>query len=536
MIKKIELKMVFCILITFIFILQNINVIAGTTDENSIRFINNDLEFIKPDSSYWKQITSDGFGKATNLASRGMAIYNNELYIGTQNTKLPKIFYDRYPQYADVILKILPNILPKILQSNPHLKLLFQIKHLLKPVTVQTFFDLLVSASEGCEIWKYNYTTDKLIQVVGDKSISGMRSGFDYYYNCLAGAMIEFKDKLYVGTWSTPLGKTGTGERNGGEIWRYDGTEWEQVVGHIAPYSKGGFGNPDNIGIFDFKEFNGYLYTGTMNWDFSEKGGCEIWRTEDGLIWEQVVDRGFKPNMMDSEVESGVTNTYCWILEVYKDYLYAGTFNSNDRFIGDLGMGCQLWRTNNGINWEKVALPKGDGFGEKENYGIRTMAVYNNELYVGTAANLLYDNGFEIWKYDGIKWTPLISDEVAGVKSSDIQYDGFGNPLNKYAWSMTVTSDNKLWVGTANGKLVNLLEPITTGCEVWCFNGYNWKPIVKDGNCEKKSGFGNLVNEGARSIIEYPEESGNIVIGTFKLNSTRLLFPREGFDLWMRIK
>jgi hypothetical protein len=536
MIKKIELKTIFCIFFAFLFILYNFNVNAETLWEDNVHAINYHKGLNESDSSYWKQITGDGFGKATNLASRGIVIYNDELYIGTQNTKLPKIFYDRYPEYADIILKILPNILPKILKNNGHLKLLFQFKHLLKPKTVKSFFELIVSASDGCEIWKYNYTTDTLIQIVGERSITGMKSGFNYTYNCLAGTMIEFKDKLYVGTWSTPLGKTEYGKRNGGEIWRFNGTNWEQVVGHIAPYTKGGFGNPDNIGIFNFKEFNGYLYTGTMNWDFSFKGGCEIWRTQDGLHWERVVDHGFKPFMSDIDKKSGVTNTYCWRMEVYKDNLYAGTFNSLDKYNGNLGMGCQLWRTKDGIDWEKVDLPNGDGFGEKENYGIRTMAVYNDELYVGTAANLLLDKGFEIWKYDGAKWTPVISDEVPGAKFTDIEYDGFGNPLNKYAWSMTVTSDNKLWIGTANGKLVNLMEPISTGCEVWCFNGFQWEPIVKDGNNEKQSGFGNLINEGARSIIEYPEGSGNIVIGTFKLNSTRILFPREGFDLWMRIK
>ncbi|KYK19960.1 hypothetical protein AYK24_04690 [Thermoplasmatales archaeon SG8-52-4] len=536
MFKKIKFKTIFCFLLVLLFVLQNVNVIAEISNDDTLQITRNKIESTDPDSGYWKKITGDGFGKATNLASRGLAIYKNELYIGTQNTKLPKIFYDRFPEFADVILKMLPNILPKLLQMNVHLKFIYQFKHLIKYKTVQSFFDLLVSASDGCEIWKYNYTTDSLQQVVGDKSLSGMKSGFNYTYNCLAGTMIEFNDKLYVGTWSTPLGNTDYGKRNGGEIWRYDGTTWEQVVGHIASYTKGGFGNPDNIGIFDFIEFNSYLYTGTMNWDFSFKGGCEIWRTQDGLNWEKVVDHGFKPFMSDIDKKSGVTNTYCWKMEVYKNYLYAGTYNSLDKFSGNSGMGCQLWRTKDGTDWEKVNLPKGDGFGEKENYGIRTMAVYNDELYVGTAANLLLDNGFEIWKYDGVNWTPVISDEVAGAEPTDIEYDGFGNPLNKYAWCMTVTSDNKLWIGTANGKLVNLMEPISSGCEVWCFNGINWEPIVKDGNNEKQSGFGNLINEGARSIIEYPEGSGNVVIGTFKLNSTRLLFPREGFDLWMRIK
>lgn len=519
-------------MLTFLLIFPDIVVVGDNSQEN----IQKKDELNRTYSSGWRQLTGDGFGKDTNLASRGIAIYKDELYIGTQNTKLPKMFYNTFPELTQAISQLLPNILPKFLQINNRLKFIFRIAHYLRNRNVRRGLQLIVGSSDGCEVWKYNYTTDSLTQVVGDESITGMKSGFNYTYNCLAGTIKEFKDKLYVGTWSTPLGDIYNHDRNGGEIWRYDGTMWEQVVGYNAPIMKGGFGNPDNVGIFDFEEFNGYIYTGTMNWDFSKNGGCEIWRSQDGVQWEQVVEHGFKPNMTETDLKIGVTNTYSWKMEVFQNQLYVGTFNSRYKLIGNAGVGCQLWRTNDGKEWEKVILPNGDGFGNSKNYGVRTMTVYNNELYIGTAANLLHNTGCEIWKYDGVDWTPIISDEVPGVKSTDIEYSGFGNPLNKYAWSMTVTSDNKLWVGTANGKMVNLMEPKTSGCEIWCFNGTAWKPIVKDGDNELSSGFGDIINEGARSMIEYPEGSGNIVVGTFKLISTRPLIPQEGFELWMRTK
>jgi hypothetical protein len=534
--KKFELNIIFCLVLTFLLTLSIIVVEAEYPQED----IQLTPDF-KKGSKYnydagWQQLTNDGFGKKTNIASRGIAIYKGELYIGTQNTKLPKFFYNRFPEIAKIIYQLLPNIIPKLLQRNAHLKLIFRFAHYIKNEHVRQLLDIIVHSSDGCEIWKYNYTTDSLTQIVGDQSITGMKSGFNYPNNCLAGTLREFKKKLYVGTCSTPLDNSGNGGRKGGEIWRYDGTKWEQIVGHNAPLIKGGFGNPDNVGIFDFEEFNGYLYTGTMNWNFGKNGGCEVWRTLDGLQWEQVVEHGFRPNMSEVDIKSGITNTYCWRMEVFKDHLYAGTFNSCYKFYTKTGVGCQLWRTKDGREWEKVELPNGNGFGEKENYGIRTMAVYNNELYIGTAANLLLDKGCEIWKYDGVNWTPIIGDEVPGVEPTDNEYLGFGNPLNKYAWSMTVTSDKKLWVGTANGKLVNLMEPKSSGCEVWCYDGVEWTPVVKDGDNEKQSGFGQFINEGARSIIEYPEGSGNIVVGTFKLISTRPLMPQEGLELWMRTK
>jgi len=288
------------------------------------------------------------------------------------------------------------------------------------------------------------------------------------------------------------------------------------------------------------KVFNNYLYASTMNWDPVPYSGFEIWRSKDGIFWEEVVTNGFKQNMSRTDLLNGVTNTYGWCMEAFQDHLYVGTYNSCYRFLRDTGMGCQLWRTKSGTNWTKVDLPTGkegiyqDGFGEPENYGIRTMIVYNDELYVGTATNLLYDKGFEIWKFNGEDWKPVIGDDVPGINNGDFEYSGFGNPLNNYAWSMNVTSDNKLWVGTANGRIQNLLEPVTVGGEMWCFDGSIWKPIVKNDIGEKPNGFGNIKNEGIRSIIEYPQQSGNIIVGTFKLISTRPLMPQEGCEVWIR--
>lgn len=540
--KKFRLKIASSIIIIFLLIMPNV---FADVEYKQINLQKNlDLENKQQinNESEWKQITDNGFGKDTNLATRGMAVYNGELYIGTQNVKLPKLFEDRFPELFEDLSQLLPNKLPKFLSRSLFLKTIYRLKNLLRDNFFRKFLHLLVRRSEGCEIWKYNFTTDSLTQIVGDNSITGMKAGFNYKFNCLATVIIEFKGKLYVGTWNTPIGSLKDPFRKGAEIWRYDGKQWEPVVGDDAPFVKGGFGNFNNAGIASMEVFNGYLYAGTMNWGYSFFGGCEIWRTQDGLQWERVVAHGFKQNMSISDLLKGVSNTYIWNMEVFQNQLYVGTFNSCYKFFSNKGMGCQLWRTSSGENWTKVDLPSGfegvyqDGFGDPENYGIRTMAVYNDELYVGTAANLVLDNGFEIWKYNGINWTPVISAKAPGARPGDKTYSGFGNPLNKYAWSMAVTSDNKLYVGTANGKFVNLMEPQTDGCEIWCYNGTDWTPIVKDGIGEESNGFGNIKNEGARSIIEYPQGTGNIVVGTFKLVSTRPLLPQEGCSLWMRIE
>jgi hypothetical protein len=181
-----------------------------------------------------------------------------------------------------------------------------------------------------------------------------------------------------------------------------------------------------------------------------------------------------------------------------------------------------------------VILPSGDGFGEPENYGIRKLVIYNDELYVSTAAHILKEEALEIWKFDGTDWIPVIGDDVPGIEEGDIEYDGFGNPLNKYAWSMAVTSDNKLWVGTGNLKMTYAGGLYSEGCEIWHYNGNEWIPVVKDGY-EKPSGFGNKKTQAARSIIEYPEGSGNIVVGTLRIATLSPKIPQEGCDLWIRV-
>ncbi len=536
--KKNNLSIVFSIIVVSLVLIPSIGIEAKLQQDS----FNSSLETEKKiiNSNGWNPLTIDGFGKETNLATRGMAIYNDELYIGTQNTKFPKLFQNTFPELLNVLHQFLPNKIPEFLHRTNVFKMLLRVVHFLRSHTIRMGLHLVVKNSEGCEVWKYNYSTNSLVQIVGNNSVTGMKSGFNCSLNCLASVIIEFKGKLYVGTWNSPIGSLHDPTRKGCEIWRFDGNGWEQVVGHNAHFVNGGFGDFDNVGICSMKVFDGYLYASTMNWDPVPFGGFQVWRTSDGVYWEQVVSNGFKQNMSRLDLLNGVTNTYGWCMEVFQNQLYVGTFNSCYRFATSVGMGCQLWRTSTGRNWSKVNLPTGiegvylDGFGEAENYGIRTMIVYNNELYIGTATNLLLDKGFEIWKYDGINWHPVISSDVPGVKPGDVEYNGFGNPLNNYAWSMNVTSDGKLWVGTANGRIHNLMEPETVGGELWCYNGTEWITIVKDGIGEKPSGFGNVKNEGLRSIIEYPRGSKNIVVGTFKLISTRPIMPQEGCEVWMR--
>ena len=63
------------------------------------------------------------------------------------------------------------------------------------------------------------------------------------------------------------------------ELWSYDGTKWEQVVGDEAHQKDNvnppnGFGDNYNWGFRTMKVYKNNLYVGTINFET----GCELWK------------------------------------------------------------------------------------------------------------------------------------------------------------------------------------------------------------------------------------------------------------------
>jgi hypothetical protein len=114
--------------------------------------------------------------------------------------------------------------------------------------------------------------------------LSGMGPGFDNGYNTVIWRMAEHDGWLYVGTedvsvfllswlcatrgarlWGKAIDDF-IGERGGFDLWRsQDGTAWEQVTGV-------GFGNPRSHGVRTFASTPAGLFVGTAT-----ARGCEIW-------------------------------------------------------------------------------------------------------------------------------------------------------------------------------------------------------------------------------------------------------------------
>ena len=106
----------------------------------------------------------------------------------------------------------------------------------------------------------------------------------------------------------------------------------------------------------------------------------------DGSDWSKVVNDGF-----------GNANTnHPSALEVFDDQLYF--------VVGNMFTGLEVWCTADGTNWEQVGFA---GFGNANNrwpYWDNSVAVYNGNLYVGTAN---WIDGGEVWLYLHRVYLPL---------------------------------------------------------------------------------------------------------------------------------
>jgi hypothetical protein len=129
----------------------------------------------------------------------------------------------------------------------------------------------------------------------------------------------------------------------------------------------------------------------------------------DGTQWERVSESGFGDG----------ANTAIVAMHGYKGRLYALVRNDDQ--------GVEVWRTS-GTEWEQVVFPGGVRNGIYANHMINThmgaMIVFRGKLYAGFSSGIqgsfLKSSGCEIWRYDGIRWEPVISDKKDQEESGSI--------------------------------------------------------------------------------------------------------------------
>lgn len=375
--------------------------------------------FICNEQAGFQRISPEqGFGDSKNKYSWSMGELDGKVYVGTLNmTFLPLQLEDLPPFNQDPI------------------ELWEDVEGLIK--------------SDGGEIWRYDPADGSWLRVFDMKEIAPGNIGFR--------VMLNFKGALYAGTlniegpaeiWTSPDGENwslslqlggrnkavralavvgdylyaGTDNRDrNAELWRFDGASWElahalndvlmigvltEIDGllYIATWDQApGFelysydganverliktsDHPKNDqGIMAMHPFRGKLYLGTVN--FIRGAALYCYDPATGEL-DEAAPRGF----------GQPANVYLWRMEAHRGKLYVGTFNSSTMSpLNPLKHGLQLWSSADGDWWE---IEEPNGFGDRQNYGVRALFSTGDCLYVGTANNMFIGAGTEVWMRD----------------------------------------------------------------------------------------------------------------------------------------
>ena len=352
---------------------------------------NQRIQKFAPGVPDWVQTNINGFGDNQNQLVLSLSPFKSHLYAGTYNWGGNGAQLWRKnggSGWTSVMKNGFGN------SSNVGINHLFEFKN---DFYAATWAD----ETNGGEVWRRSS---------GDSGswTKVVSSGFGDTTNGEVFRLAEFNNMLYATTWSYT-------DTHGTEIWRSssgDSGSWSRVV------NDGFNGDSANISAVSLEVFNGYLYAGTDN----TNSGTEIWRTNNGTTWSKVNTDGFG-------------DQYNWsvALEEFNGYLYTGTYNFNDSD----NPGAELWRcqTCAGTDWTEVSISK--GFGDIENRAIRSLVVLNNALNAFTYNRT---TGIEVWRSNnGTDWEQVNIDGFGDSLNSSPYWD-----------NSTTVFNNALYVGTWN--------------------------------------------------------------------------------------
>lgn len=237
-------------------------------------------------------------------------------------------------------------------------------------------------------------------------------------------ALASFNGKLYVGTFNA----------TGGQLWAYDdvNNSWALVpipgITGVNPYKPAimelrvykdklyiGIGGPSgNNYLYSYDGTSAVLVAGQPSLPNSTVGVIKLFASSNGLLYVGNTDltMGFSLYSYDGTNFNSITldgfgnanNAYAWSMADFNGRLYLGTFNQD--FTSDPTVAsAQLWYLEGQVGWQKAPLPKDFG---PYNYGIRNMEIGNNQLFLGTASNMLAPDaipGFDSFKPGTEVWT-----------------------------------------------------------------------------------------------------------------------------------
>lgn len=297
-----------------------------------------------------------------------------------------------------------------------------------------------------------------------------------------------------------------SGQVLGGGVYRRMSTGEAPITRDVPGWqwmNDSGFRNAANQYISALEVFGGQLYASTGNWN-----GAHIYRTADGSTWSPASTLGYEPVF-------GSDNTFVLDMQTFGDYLYAGTGWGN--------LEGQIWRTADGLTWDKVSLMEFAG------RAVSFFIVFDGQIYAcisGTSDESGNPTGgLEVWRSDtgasgswvrvaengfngninngGISGGAVMGGELylyadntaegvtlwkmlASGGWQQVNTSGFGSADNSMASGLAVLGEY-LYAGTWNG---------ATGGQIWRFDGTTWENVIPDG-------FGDVNNRMIRSLYTY---------------------------------
>jgi len=296
----------------------------------------------------------------------------------------------------------------------------------------------------------------------------------------------------------------GTGNPDGCEIWRFDGSSWSRVVGPggvVGP----GFGDPHNRGALSMAVFGDFLYVGTAR----DTGELQVWRTN-GSSWTRV----------DGDAFSGTHNQNAVKMCVFGGYLYLGTENNYT--------GCEIWRTANGTTWNAVS---GWGFGTADNRVASSMAVFNSRLYVGTRNTS--SGAWVVRTTDGISWGRVDGGVLGTANTTAASLCAYGGQL--YLGTENDITGAQVWrspdgVGWSRCDGGSLGEVNDTACSMLVHGGLLYVGTEGGGAIFHTDGSSwELSNQPYFTSNSNCEAACSAVLGSFLYVGTESL---EGGEVW----
>lgn len=347
-----------------------------------------------------------------------------------------------------------------------------------------TLLGSFVAAGVLTALWLFAFAVPAQAAGMTDGWTKVASGGFTDRNNSYAPATIEFKGYLYLSTVANPAGfMFSKSHKLGGDIWRsQDGVKWEQI-------DTPGLGNTHNSS-FNFVAFRNKLYALANNLN---DHGIEIWVTEDGQHFTQIEKGGFGDPRND------------WVEGfVFKDRLIV--------LVSGAASGPQIWVSDDGLAFRQT---QSGGLGDKGNTGfqtVRTQPVLDGKLYIGTSNP---STGGEIWRTsDGLQWERVADNGLERSSNTSL------NPF--------LVFNRQLYaIGVCAGGLDKL-----KGLEVYrSTDGVTWQKVVTDGfgQGKERNVTGTLVEFKGRLYLTTNTMDPRILVPG---HPTERLAPR-GFQLWV---